>query len=566
MKFLSNRFTYVLIISIILISSCSSPSNSLNTIPKKVGFIANLNLSNLKDKSGGNKLTDLYSFKSFKKEIRKRHKDLYRIIDEVLTSSTNTGIDFNKDLFIFYLNEVKDEHYLSFVFDLDNSEKFGDFIDSEILNLQEDLEIQDGKNFKYILFNKEFGIGWDNDKAIILIPENLKSKDYIDFEMDNLFNLKEPNRITNNPSFSRFYEEKKDLNIWLNTNLLLNNERFDPIRDNLFFDLEDQSLFTYISFDNGEMKIANKLDGNGEMIQMLNELSFWNKNENKIPTQLIPKDAYANGKISINPEAVDDLLFEFFDDYKKFKNDFEREMKISFSDAINSIDGNISFSLDDFEMRKIDYQTMEMVYNDKKYRKYNNYTDQYYYEGGYDYIEKSGTRDEFTPLIGLTIGLKNKTVAIKFIKELPERLIENHKEYISFNIDNGKKIYTSINDKFIYLTNDEDKIRNLTMNNFEIPEKDLHNNREKISNSDVYFLGKLNFENYPKELKKQFRDMQNQKEVKMFKTWNDFAKNIEIIKNHPNQMEIIFKTNTPNKNSLESLIELLDVNYKILNQ
>lgn len=567
MKSYTNPVSLALIILVaVYISSCSSPSNSLNTIPKNVGLLANLNLSNLKEKSGGKEVTNLYSFKNLKKEIRERNKDLYRVIDEVLTSPTNTGIDFNKDLFIFYLNEVKDEQYLSLVFDLDNSEKFGEFVDKEILNLEEDIEIQEGKNFKYTLFNKAFGIGWDNEKAIILIPENSSSKDYIDFELDNLFNLKESDRITKNASFNRFYEGKSDINLWLNSNFFLNNERFDRIRDNLFFDLEDQALFTYISFESGELKIANKLDGNGELIQLLNELSLWSKNENKMTAHLISKGSYANGKINLNPEGIDELLFEFLEDYKEFKNDFERETKISFSEVLNSIDGNISFSLDGFEMRKIDYQTKEMVYNDKKFRKYNPFTRRYRYEGGYDYVDKTVTRDELTPLLSLTLGLKNKTVANSFIEELPERLIENHKEYNSINIDNGYKLFTSINDNFVYLTNDENKIRNLTLNNFEISEKDLNRNHESISKSDLFVYGNLNFENYPKELKKQFRDMQNPREVKMFKTWNDFAKRIEIIKNEPNAMDIKFYTNHSNTNSLASLFEFLDQNYKIINQ
>ena len=566
MKLYSNHFTFLFIGTIILLlSSCSNSSNSLNTIPKNVGLIANVNLSNLKNKSEAVKITELYSLNEFNKKLRRNNKYLFKIVDDILNTPSKTGIDFNKDLFMFYLNEVKDEHYFSIVFDLTDSETFEQFISQEVLSIHEDAEIQKGNNFEYTIIKNDLGIGWDTDKAILLIPEDSKSKEYMDFELDNLFNLKDENCITQNKSFSRFYEDRKDISFWLNSNLVLNNEKFNSFKNNMLFDLEDHSLFTYITFNDGEINISNKIEGNGELIQLLNKLSLWSKNENKITTQLIPKDSYAQGKISVNPEAIDNLLIDFFDYYDQFKKDFERGVNIPFTEALNSLDGNITFSLNDFEMREYEYKSFEKVYNERKYKRYNRFYGQYQYEGGYDLKEKTNKYESQTPLFGISVGLKNREIADEFLNNFPENMIEKHKQYYSIRLDKEYEIYSSINESFIYLSNDEDRIRNLALNNFKNSES-AKANQDIVSKSDVYVSGELNFNNYPKVLKKEFRDMQNSEESKMFKTWNDFAKSIEIIKNRPNSLDIKFSTNNSNENSLVSLLEFLDQNYKILNQ
>ena len=83
-----------------------------------------------------------------------------------------------------------------------------------------------------------------------------------------------------------------------------------------------------------------------------------------------------------------------------------------------------------------------------------------------------------------------------------------------------------------------------------------------ITNSNLYSFLNLNYDEYPKDIKKEIKNNQNDKEEKMFKIWNDFAKSVELKQVDKNSVEIIFNTKENESNSLNTIITSIDDNYK----
>ena len=63
---------------------------------------------------------------------------------------------------------------------------------------------------------------------------------------------------------------------------------------------------------------------------------------------------------------------------------------------------------------------------------------------------------------------------------------------------------------------------------------------------------------------KKIKEAQNTREEKVFKIWNGFAKSLEFKKTDENSFEITFTTQEDDNNSLNSIITLIDKNYKKL--
>ena len=92
--------TYCLLL--VLLASCSSSPESLKTIPENTNAITVIDVFSLYKKGNLKDLEDLEFFKAFQKEIRNEDKKVARFIDDLKEDPTMSGIDFTKDVFLYY--------------------------------------------------------------------------------------------------------------------------------------------------------------------------------------------------------------------------------------------------------------------------------------------------------------------------------------------------------------------------------------------------------------------------------------------------------------------------------
>tara|TARA_B110001469_G_C9640073_1_gene321739 strand:- start:1169 stop:3025 length:1857 start_codon:yes stop_codon:yes gene_type:complete len=600
-------------ISALFLSSCSNSPENLKVIPEETNVVSVIDIYSIIKKGKLDEISELKFFKTFKKEIRNENKKVSKIIDNVIEDPTITGIDFSTDVFAYYVNEANDEKFISFSAEIKNQEKFAEFIEDALDDIEIEFDIEKEKNYSYTLIGNEAVIGWDEKKAVLLIAENYKSRGNLDLEVETLFELKEENQITAKEEFNKFYSSKKDISVWLSTNLLEDNYDFKKIEKD--FDITDNYISAYLNFEDNNISLLTQFTPNSEIQKMMEENDVWNNTFNKNLLNYFPKKSFATASFSISPMAYYNIL-EQEDGFENIQKEFERETELDLKDLFENIKGNAVYSLFGFEnveytymaygygfneneaelldarydIRQAGYLSSENkeLLNQGKTIQATDFSGKYcinikniidnggtietaiennslinWYKGGWDYGRYIvTTKEEYLPLMGLVIDINDKETVEKLISKIPEDEINKRNDYYEFTIDNRYPSYFSFNENICFITNDKKSIKAFKDGGYSSNNLGSSDHSSGITNSNLYSFLNLNYDEYPKDIKKEIKNNQNDNEEKIFKIWNDFAKSIELKQVDNNSIEIIFNTKENESNSLNTIISSIDDNYK----
>jgi hypothetical protein len=548
-------------ISAFILSSCSNSPENLKVIPKETNIVSVIDLYSIIKKGKLDKISEFKFFKTFKKEIRNENKKVSKIIDNVIEDPTITGIDLSTDVFAYYVNEAKDEKFMSFSAEIKNQERFARFIEDALDDIKIEFDIEKEKNYSYTLLGKEAVIGWDEKKAVLLIAENYKSRKNLDLEIETLFELKEEKQITAKEEFNKFYSSKKDISIWLSTNLLEDNYAFNKIGKEIDFDITDNYISAHLNFENNSISLLTQFTTNTEIQKMMEENDVWKNSFNDQLLNYFPKQSFAIASISINPMSYYDIIKQEYN-FEKIQSEFERETELDLKDLFEAIKGNATYSLFGFENVEYKYMGYERVYNNKKYRRYNSFTGEYYYEGGYEYKDIEKTKKELLPIMGLAMDINGSKIIKKLIEKIPEDELNKRSDFYEFKIDNRYPTYFSFNENICFITNDKKSIKAFKNGGYSSNNLGSSDISSDITNSNFYSFLNLNYDEYSTNIKKEIKKNQNNNEEKMFEIWNDLAKSIELKQVDNNSIEIIFNTKENESNILNTIISAIDDNYK----
>jgi len=206
-------------------------SESVKIIPKDAFVVGVMNLSDLNDKA------DLEDFKD---------TDFYEVVEEMgyfgelAEDPSKTGLDLSSDIFFFGIE--RDGIYMALTMDMDDETDFETFLEelNDEMSFADDFEINEGEGYSYILLDEGGShiyessrssnrsrrnqdlyysgiLAWDGDKVLVLSNSDERS-DENDLEeiVEELWNLESEDRISSSDNFKAFYEEKKDISLWMN--------------------------------------------------------------------------------------------------------------------------------------------------------------------------------------------------------------------------------------------------------------------------------------------------------------------------------------------------------------
>mgnify|MGYP001604901222 CR=1 FL=1 len=602
-------------ISILFFSSCSDSPENLKVIPEETNAVSVIDIYSIIKKGKLNEISDLKFFRTFKKEIRNENKKVSKIIDNVIEDPTISGMNFKADVFAYYVNQATDEKFISFSVEIENEEKFAEFIEDILDKLEIEFDIEKDKNYSYTLIENEAVIGWDENKAVLLIAENYKSRENLDFEIETLFELKEEDQITAKEEFNKFYSYKKDISVWLSTNLFEENYDFKKIEKEIDFDITDNYISAYLNFGDDNISLKTQFTPNSEIQKLMKENDVWNNSMNNQLLNYFPKKHYAIASVSLNPMSYYNII-EQEDDFEKIQSEFERETELDLKDLVKSFKGNAVYSLfgfdeieytymgygygfneneaellvERYEISKAGYLSSEdkELLNQGKTIQAESYSRRYcinikniinngmtvetaiendskinWYEGGWDYgkyIET--TNEDLLPLMGLAIDINGNEMIKNLIEKIPEDEISKRSDYYEFTIDNRYPAYFTFNENVCFITNDKKSIKAFKDGGYSSDNLGTSNISSDVTNSNLFSSLNLNYDEYPKEIKKIIKNSQNEEEEKLFEIWNNFAKRVEFKQVDKNSVEIIFNTKGNENNSLNTIITTIDDNYK----
>ena len=605
----------MLALTFLLFTSCSNP-DSLKTIPKDANAVSVIDVFSIAKKGKLYEIADLKFFKTLKKEIRNENKKVARILDDVIENPTLPGIDFTSDMFLYYVNESKEERYVCLSAEIQDEEKFSEFIENVLDKSDIEFDIETEKKYKYTLIGSEIGIGWDEDKVVFIAAENYSSRENIDVTIETLLDLKEKQQITENENFNNFYKEKKDFSVWVSSNLFENQNDFKQLAEVIDFDMSDNYVSAYLDFDDEEISLSAEFTPNKEIKKIMEENNVWDNEFNTKLLNFFPKETYAVASFSINPMSYYNILKEE-DDFEKISSKFKENTEIELKDVFKNIKGNLIYSLfgfenveytylawgygfdeskatlldDKYEISKagdISEENMALL-NEGKTIQAESYSGKYciniknildqggnaesaiasdskinWYEDGWEYGNNiETTKTEYLPIMGLAFDINDSKIIKQLIEKIPEEEIKKRSSYYEFSFANRYPTYLAFDENTFFVTNDLKSAKSFKNggNSTNLSKSDIESN---ISDNSLFSFINLDYDQYPKDIRKKIEENQNDKEEKALEIWNSFAKSVELKSNGNNSLELIFRVKNTDENSLNFIVTTLDDNYKDL--
>ena len=610
----------VLVISVLFFlvySFWSSSPENLKVIPKETNAVTVIDLYSMIKKGKLNEISDLNIFKTFKREIRNENKKVSKIIDNIIEDPTISGVNFTTDVFAYYVNQSNDEKFICFSAEIQNEEKFAEFIEDILDDIDIEFDIEKEEDYSYTLMENDAAIGWDEDKAVLLIAEDDNSRENLEDGIETLFGLKEKDQITANEEFNKFYSNKKDISVWFSSNLFEDSGGLEKLESEVKVDMTDNYISAYLNFGDDHISLKTEFTPNSDIQEMMKDNDVWDNSMNNELLNYFPKEQYATVSMSLNPMTFYNI-FEESDGFEEIQYEFEREAQFDLQDLVESFKGNAVYSLFGFD--EIEYTYMDWGYGfnedeakllEERYiismAGYLSYEDKAllnqgetiqtesyegryciniknileyggtvesalyndseinWYEGGWEYgryIET--TNEELLPLMGLAIDINGNEVVKDIIDQIPEGEINERSNYYELMIDNRYPAYFTFNESVFFITNDKKSIKAFKNGGYSSDNLGSSGISSEITNSNFYSFLNLNYDGYPKRIKNEIKDLQNEEEKKLFGIWNNFAKGVEVKLVDQSSIEIIFNTQDSDNNSLNTIITTIDDNYKYL--
>jgi len=610
----------VLVISVLFFlvySFWSSSPENLKVIPKETNAVTVIDLYSMIKKGKLNEISDLNIFKTFKREIRNENKKVSKIIDNIIEDPTISGVNFTTDVFAYYVNQSNDEKFICFSAEIQNEEKFAEFIEDILDDFDIEFDIEKEEDYSYTLMENDAAIGWDEDKAVLLIAEDDNSRENLEDGIETLFGLKEKDQITANEDFNKFYSNKKDISVWFSSNLFEDSGGLEKLESEIKVDMTDNYISAYLNFGDDHISLKTEFTPNSDIQEMMKDNDVWDNSMNNELLNYFPKEQYATVSMSLNPMTFYNI-FEESDGFEEIQYEFEREAQFDLQDLVESFKGNAVYSLfgfDEIEYTYMDWgygfnedeaklleeryiismagylsyedkallnqgETIQTESNEGRYciniknileyggtvesAIYNDSKINWYY-GGWEYgrhIET--TNEELLPLMGLAIDINGNEVVKDIIDQIPEGEINERSNYYELMIDNRYPAYFTFNESVFFITNDKKSIKAFKNGGYSSDNLGSSGISSEITNSNFYSFLNLNYDEYPKRIKNEIKDLQNEEEKKLFRIWNDFAKGLEVKLVDQSSIEIIFNTQDSDNNSLNTIITTIDDNYKYL--
>lgn len=553
--------TLILAISIIFLTSCANKPEGLKVIPKDVDLVSVIDIYALYKKGNLKELEELSFMRTLKKEVRNEDKRIAKFIDKLVENPRTTGVDFTKDLYMFYIDEARDEQYFCMSIDVANQENFAEFIEELLEKSKLEYNLEKEELYKYIILEKEVAIAWDNGKAVLLMAKNRASRKNLDLQLETLFELKETNQLTGNKEFANFYKNKKDVSLWFSTNMLVDMPDFASLRKDFGYRLLDNYVTAHLNFDNEKIKLNTEVFLNEEMTEQMKKYNIWDINFNTKILNYLPKESLASTSVAVNPSTYYELL-NSEESLEGFENSFKRTTSFGLEEFMASFKGSLIFSLIDFREVEHTYKDYVRVYNKKKTKRFNSWSGKSYYEGGYEYKDSLKTKAINLPIFGMALDISTDKYVKALIDKIPESNLQKRDGYYEVKIIDSYKGYMAFNEDVFVFTNDKKSIK--TFNEGGLNNESLANfeKASNFNNSGYYTFMNLDYNEYPREVKNEIEKMQDSKEREMFKIWSDFTQSMEMRMIDQNAVEFVLTTKSKDKNSLGTIIELIDTSFK----
>ena len=614
MKYIRKVSTMVLPLFVSLslfLSSCSSSSSgsgssspqSLKVIPDGSTNVTIIDLNSIGQKGFLKELSDLQIINDLKREVRNENNKIYSMLDDFIEDPYTSGLNFQKDVFVFGINESYDERFFGISAEMYDRSVLEEFLVDIMKEARLDDDIEEEDGFSYINFEDESIIGWDDDKILLLIPTERSSKRNLEDKLGELMDLPEKNQISSSEKFNEFYNKKRDISMWFTSNVLNEEREFQQLQNQLNMSLSDNYLSTYIELDDNSISLLTEYSLNKDLQKLMDKYDLFDNSSNSSLPKYFPNESFAAASISLNSDAFRVMLKDM-DGFEQFQGAFEFETGLEVDDLFEMIQGNAMISLIGFEIMKYtDYEYGYNFYEDSaefyarlpvnhagyisfedklnlnegktvETTDYPGYSiniqnildaggsiesamedssDVLWFKGGWDWGAIPVESEVLLPLVSMTIDIDGDETMYEIIQTISDSSMVNRGYYYEFEADGGYPVYLAYNDDICIITNDIRSINEFREGGFRRSLASSDQGPEFLNNIFYAYMN-LDFDELPSEYKDEILENQSFQEQQMFELWNSIAESIEFKMINQNSFEIILKTKDFDSSSLSNIL------------
>jgi hypothetical protein len=498
-------------LSILFMASCSSKPENLKLVPKDTNLVATTNLMSLATKGKLNDLENFSIYKSMGKEVVNQSAMMKKMVEDPFF----TGISYTSDILFFPI----DENVFCVAIDLASGDKFTTFVEDLIKESGMPAKIEEKESYKYITVPRSFVLAWDDDKALITSSTGYSSKG-LDAETERLFTLQTADQISSNSEFDIFYEDKKDLNMWVSTNLIEDLPAYSMMQNEIPDYFKDNFISMHLSFETDQIVTSVGFSPNSTLAKEIEKYNIYGEGFNADLLAYFPEESYVTMSAAINPDGYYKMMADQ-EQFKKALDMIKKETQMDLSEVMNSFKGSMLFSLH-----------------------------------GFNTANSSGTP---TPIMTMAFDVNDSKMMDELIKKVPAGSLTETDGYYSFTVDADNTAYFIFNDKAGLITNDQSRI-DAFKNGGDA--KNLSNSSlaSAIKNNVMYMQMNAKLKDYPANI----QQMLNQTSNGMAGTINEYFSGIEVIVNRDNTATYIVTTGDDGTNSLYKMIKAIDDNVGAL--
>lgn len=494
-------------LSLILLASCSSRPENLALVPKDTNFIATTNLTSIATKGGMQNLEQFNFYKSFGKEMTKESPIMKKMVENPFF----TGISYTSDILMFPI----DQKIVCISIDLSSGEKFTAFVDEMIKESGMPMKIEDKENFKSVSLQGAMMLAWDDTKALMAMPSGMGLAD-LDAETTRLFNLKESENINSNKEFDTFYDEKRDLNVWMSTQFIEDLPMGTMMMSQMPNYMKNNFISMHLGFESDQIIVSSAFSPNSNMVKEMKKYNIYGNGFNSDLLKYFPKDSYVSISGAVNPEGYYDMMTS--------QPQFEEAMKMvspeiatEIEGILQSFKGSMLFSIHGFDTSSA----------------------------------------EPMPLMTLAFDMNDSEKIDSLMTTVPTETYSKVDGYYTMELEEGISAYMIYDDKMGMVTNDKSRIdafKNGGESGKNLGDSDI---ASKIKNNAMYMQMNAKMDDYPANIQSLISQGAG---IDLMQNINQYFTGMEVYATDDYKGEYIIYTGEDGTNSLFKMIKAIDDN------
>ncbi len=529
------------------ITSCSKKTDNLKIIPKDAGVVLSIDPYSLYKKADVEELQQLKSFQKLKDEFNSEGKEMKEVFNEILKDPRSSGIDVKKNFFFFSFPEG-DQVLGAFTAVLDSDSKFESFVTKvfKANDWETDIKKQDGRKE---LYSREGVVAWDNEKVLVINKYRGISENDLPALIKKLFSLDSKEQISSIEGFTKFLNEQKDINFWLNPTTILKSmegereyDRYYKLYRQLFNLQKDSYVYGFLDFGKEKVTLTTHNILNEEYNKLMKKYNIYDVSFNKDILKMYPEKMLFVFGGALNMQNYYQMLKEQFPDLikeDKIKDVLEKE-GLKLENLTNLLGGSFTFAITDFQQETYTGTSFE--------------TDEE--TGLFNPIEVP--KERFSPVVLAGIEIKDKTILNKFTEAVPLEKGDGYQKIQIPIVD--AELYFNYSGNVLYITNNMNVASQFAKG--EVPNNALNSPFSKqVSKDLIYGKWDMNIKHYPQSFINKIQDdsfSNNSQANKAFELWTKYSENIEIRRIDNQTAEIVYNLKGIEKNFLNTLFKAID--------